>query len=123
MALNALQDALVNVRAAVQKMEAELALAEAALFKCARCRARCGAWSRLTRSPDAPGDNEPLRFPVSSETARSEHTHTCNNKPDAAWLTPMRRQQCRSRQMRRQQAFKLRVQVHVVLPKQDLSVL
>lgn len=28
------QDALVNVRAAVQKMEAELALAEAALFKC-----------------------------------------------------------------------------------------
>ena len=29
------QDALVNVRAAVQKMEAELALAEAALFKCA----------------------------------------------------------------------------------------
>ena len=29
-----LQDALVNVRAAVQKMEAELALAEAALFKC-----------------------------------------------------------------------------------------
>jgi hypothetical protein len=32
------QDALVNVRAAVQKMEAELALAEAALFKCVpRC--------------------------------------------------------------------------------------
>jgi hypothetical protein len=28
-----LQDALVNVRLAVQKMEAELALAEAALFK------------------------------------------------------------------------------------------
>ena len=52
-ALNALQDALVNVRAAVQKMEAELALAEAALFKCARSRARCGARSRLTRSPDA----------------------------------------------------------------------
>ena len=50
-ALDALQDALVNVRAAVQKMEAELALAEAALFKCARSRARCGAWRRLTRAP------------------------------------------------------------------------
>lgn len=33
---SAIQDALVNVRAAVQKMEAELALAEAALFKCVR---------------------------------------------------------------------------------------
>jgi len=34
------QDALVNVRVAVQKVEAELALAEAALFKCAFWRVR-----------------------------------------------------------------------------------
>lgn len=36
------QDALVNMRVAVQKMEAELAAAEAAIFKCA-CVARAHA--------------------------------------------------------------------------------
>ena len=41
----------MNVRAAVQKMEAELALAEAALFKCVLSRAPGDAWRGLTRLP------------------------------------------------------------------------
>ena len=91
----------MNVRAAVQKMEAELALAEAALFKCAATLRSGGVTLALTDAR-AQATTSGCVFQLFLRATTHARVMRLNNTLG-------------SRQVRCQQSLELRVEVRVVL--------